>query len=134
MRRFLDADAVAVAAFFTLCGLRITAVGQAFFGPVPNRSRLGSYWPVATCHRLPTCRNTSTQYPVPQGGKSPGKSHHPHPFLSTYKRAFTTSISGYLPRRRTTNSGSNCCQSLADKSERYRFRAAFLLACSIKQI
>ncbi len=40
-----------------------------------------------------------------------------HPFLSTYKMAFTTSTSGHLLRRRTTNSGSNSCQSRVDKSE-----------------
>ena len=64
------------------------------------------------------------QYTVPQGGNSLGKSRHTHPFLSTYKMAFTTSASGHLPRRRTTNSSSNCRQSRAAKSELYRFRAA----------
>jgi len=58
-----------------------------------------------------------------------GKSRHTHPFLSTYKIAFTTSTSGHLPRQRTTSNGFNCCQFRAGKSELYRFRAAFSPTC-----
>ena len=72
------------------------------------------------------------QYTVPQGGKSPGKSRHTHPFLSTYKMAFTTSASGHLACRRTTKNGSRRCQSRLGKSEPYRYRAALPPACFTK--
>ena len=87
------------------------------------RSRLLTFTHVLTHYHVPSAsRLAKHQYTVPQGGKSPGKSRHAHPFLSTYKMAFTTSASGHLPRRRTTSSGSNCYQSRAAKSELYRFR------------
>ena len=96
--------------------------GPGFFSA---RSRLLTFRQVqARCHVPSAFHLAKYQYTVPQGGKSPGKSRHTHPFLSTYKMAFTTSASGHLPRRRTTNNGSNYCQSRAAKSELYRFRAA----------
>ena len=87
------------------------------------------------CSRLLTFKQLPTHCQVPpaspwakyqcnalQGGKSSGESRHTHPVLRAYKRAFTTSTSGHLPRRRTSSSGFRCCRSRADKSELYCFR------------
>ncbi len=104
--------------------------GAGFFSA---RSRPLTFRQVLTrCHVPSASHLAKYQYTVPQGGKSPGKSRHTHPFLSTYKMAFTTSTSGHLPRRRTTKSGANCCQSRAGKSELYRFRVACSAACFIQ--
>ena len=57
--------------------------GPRFFSA---RSRLLTFRHVPTrCHVPSASHLAKYQYTVPQGVKSPGKSRHTHPFLSTYK-------------------------------------------------